>query len=254
MEEGKIKYTIVINQKAVIENKFNLDVIDMAIFDFICYFVNSKHCEKTMTPEGEYFWIAHTKIISELPIIKITTKAGIIKRIENLEREGLLERHPRCREIKRTFYRFGLKYDTLFVGHSKQTDIVNLNVEIEHPLNFGIEYDNTIRDDNTNNDNSFDAKTEFLKEFNRVKCSTQPTRVLGDKAVKQLNALLKAGYTITDIGQALENAMKTKNHKESNFVYLTPEFITRADKFNIYYAANFTNTASVGVTSDSDYD
>jgi hypothetical protein len=99
-----------------------------------------------------------------------------------------------------------------------------------------------------------DLKTEFLKEFNRVKCSLQPTRVMDEKATRQLKILLKAGYTIQDIGKALENAMKTRNHKENKFVYLTPEFITRPDKFNIYHGANFENTSTVRVNGDSDYE
>jgi hypothetical protein len=249
-----MKYNILINQKAVIDNNFDLDIVDLAILDFIKDFGHSQKCERILTTEGEYFWISHKLIIEEMPLLRITTKAGIIKRIENLEREGVISRHPRCDELRKTYYKFGAKYDLLiFVYNPKQTDTVSLNERIGTPLYESLG-DNIHKEEYPIIDNSFDAKAEFLKEFNRVKCSTQPTRVLGDKAVRQLNVLLKAGYTIEDIGKALENAMKTRNHKESNYVYLTPEFITRADKFNMYHAANFANTASIGVTSDSDYD
>jgi hypothetical protein len=248
---------IFIDQRAIIENGINLDLIDLSIYDYIKFSSNSKGVERINTDEGIYFYVDHLWIIEWLPLIKISTKAGIIKRILNLEREGLIIRHPRCEQLKKTYYKFGDKYDLLEcsktkVYNSQQTDRV---IEISDRLSLSEQIgNNNNMYNNSNNNNSFDAKIEFLKEFNRVKCSTQPTRVLGDKAVKQLNALLKAGYTITDIGQALENAMKTKNHKDSNYVYLTPEFITRADKFNIYNAANFSDIAKVGVTSDSDYD
>jgi hypothetical protein len=64
MEERRIKYTIMINQKAVIDNMFDLDVIDMCIFDFICYFSNSISCKRTTIEGREFFWISHKKIIS----------------------------------------------------------------------------------------------------------------------------------------------------------------------------------------------
>jgi len=62
----------------------------------------------------------------------------------------------------------------------------------------------------------------------------------------QLNARIKEGRTLDEIFLALENAMKSKYHLESNFNYLTPEFICRADKLNAYlnYKQNGNTTHS----------
>jgi hypothetical protein len=258
---------IFIDQRAVIENGVDLDLIDLAIYDYIKFSSNSKNVEKIMKDGDTYFYIDHMWIIEWLPLIKITTKAGIIKRIINLEREGLIIRHPECNRYKKTYYKFGDKYDSLEcstkVYNSIQTDRLLNNERIDSTLSERIGNNNNIENNNIDilkgeQKEIFevisDIKTEFLKEFNRVKCSTIPTRVMDEKATRQLKILMKAGYSIADIGKALENAMKTRNHKESKFVYLTPEFITRPDKFNIYHGANFENTTTVRVNGDSDYE
>ena len=108
-----MQYTITINQLAVLKAGLNLDVVDMAIFDFIKQYAHSTKCMKLQTESGNYFWISHTKIIEELPILGITTGAGIIKRINKLIEAGLLNRHPNCDLMRKTFYCFGPMYDAV---------------------------------------------------------------------------------------------------------------------------------------------
>jgi hypothetical protein len=48
----------------------------------------------------------------------------------------------------------------------------------------------------------------------------------------QFNARLKEGFTPAQMIEALKNAMKEKNHIESGYRYLTPEFFTRSDKLD----------------------
>ena len=56
------------------------------------------------------------------------------------------------------------------------------------------------------------------------------TNVISPKTKKQLALRLKEGYTKEDIVQAITNASKDPHHIESNYKYLTLEFITRSDK------------------------
>lgn len=107
------KYTIQINQYAAIENGLELDIIDLAVFDYIKSFANSKSCAKVQTPEGEYLWISHQNIIDNLPLIGIKTKRGILKRLDNLIEAGLLAKHPDCQKYGKTLYTFGPKYDCI---------------------------------------------------------------------------------------------------------------------------------------------
>lgn len=108
-----MQYTITINQLAVINAGLDLDVIDMSIFDFIQHFAHSDKCMKLQSEIGTYFWISHTTIIQQLPILGISTGAGIVKRINKLIDAGLLTRHPNCDLMRKTFYKFGPNADKI---------------------------------------------------------------------------------------------------------------------------------------------
>ena len=68
----------------------------------------------------------------------------------------------------------------------------------------------------------------FLKEFNSL--TGKKIRVMGSKAERQYKALIAGGYSEEDILSAVRECMKDDFHKK-NPKYLTPEFITRSDKF-----------------------
>ena len=106
-----MQYTITINQLAVIKSGLELDIVDMAIFDFIKQYAHSERCIKLQTEFGTYFWISHKIVMQEMPILGISTGAGIIKRINRLISAGLLVRHPDCESMRKTFYKFGPNYD-----------------------------------------------------------------------------------------------------------------------------------------------
>lgn len=115
-----MQYTITINQLAVINAGLNLDVVDMAIFDFVKQYAHSDKCMKLQTETGTYFWVSHNVIIQQLPILGISTGAGIIKRINKLIDAGLLARHPNCDLMRKTFYKFGANYDKVcFTTHNE---------------------------------------------------------------------------------------------------------------------------------------
>ena len=115
-----MQYTITINQLAVINAGLNLDVVDMAIFDFVKQYAHSDKCMKLQTETGTYFWVSHNVIIQQLPILGISTGAGIIKRINKLIDSGLLARHPNCDLMRKTFYKFGANYDKVcFTTHNE---------------------------------------------------------------------------------------------------------------------------------------
>ena len=73
---------------------------------------------------------------------------------------------------------------------------------------------------------------EFLRLFNEK--VGRKFRVLDDKARRQLSQRIKDGFSIDEIVNAAVNASRTEYHQK-NKQYLTPEFITRADKLNSYH-------------------
>jgi hypothetical protein len=69
---------------------------------------------------------------------------------------------------------------------------------------------------------------KLLLIFNRI--LGKKANVVSDKAKKQLRQRLKEGFEKPDILTALKNASEDQFHIDSNYKFLTLEFITRPDK------------------------
>lgn len=150
-----MKYNISINQFAAVTNGFakNLDLIDLAIFDFIKDFANSSKCVKVQTQEGTYFWISHKLVMEEMPLLKIKTKRGLIKRIDNLINAGILRKHPDSNRYNKTLYSFGENYNLL----------VFANEDLHTPTK-----DNTYEQKFTPmNENSYTYEQKFIGPMNK---------------------------------------------------------------------------------------
>jgi hypothetical protein len=192
-----MKYNIHINQRAAIENEFDIDIIDLAIFDFIKDFGGSNNCTKIQTDDGIYFWIAHKEIIRQLPLINIKSSQGIIKRIENLIKCKLLEKHQNCERYSKSLYRFGQNYDKMLFG-SLKPNLLPPNESLETPqrkfspppnesLGNNNNNNNSINNESGNPEISFKSKifTKWSKE--EFKSSIQEARVKRDENPKQPN-------------------------------------------------------------------
>lgn len=103
----KMKYSININQLSNYAGGFNLDLVDLALFDFIKDFIMSGKCEGIILDGKWFFWINTNYVIEEMPILGITTTRGINLRLENLINANLLLRGPENQSLKRTYLAFG---------------------------------------------------------------------------------------------------------------------------------------------------
>lgn len=158
-----MKYNLNINQYAAVTNKMDVDIIDLAIFDFIKDFAHSPACMKIQTQEGVYFWVSHTLIMQEMPLLNIKTKAGIVKRIANLENAGLLKKHENCGRLGKTLYQFGPNYDKMIFNddrvYTSQQKFRGVETKVCTPPNKSLE-DNNIEYYNTE-DNIERGENEF---------------------------------------------------------------------------------------------
>ena len=102
-----MKYIVTINQAAAVKVAPELDFNDLAILDFIRGFATSGKCESITEGKKTFFWISHTLIMSELPLLHISTKMGMMKRINKLIKANLLIKHPNCDALGKTLYAFG---------------------------------------------------------------------------------------------------------------------------------------------------
>lgn len=90
---------------------------------------------------------------------------------------------------------------------------------------------------NVNDNNNLSVNWgKLLEQFNSI--TGKKIRVLSDKAKKQIKARLREGYTKEDIVSAIVNCFNDSYHREHNYKWLTPEFISRADKMEKYANIN----------------
>lgn len=143
------KYNIIINQKAIVDNRLAIDIVDAAIFDFIKDFSHSDKCAKMQIDGKTYFWITNQTIIDNLPLLQISTPRGISKRIDNLVNAELLVRCPNNKEINKTLYAFGRRYDEyIFTSESRPwNESSDLGTTVPTPWNES-------SDDNNNKNNN----------------------------------------------------------------------------------------------------
>jgi hypothetical protein len=107
-------------------------------------------------------------------------------------------------------------------------------------------YQQKIKDNNTyiNNTNNKDIKDikglqedpidfdALLVFFNNT--TGRKLRTINDKAKKGFNNIIKQGYTKKDIRDSIVNCFNSEYHQQ-NRQYLTPEFISRMEKFEKYF-------------------
>ena len=59
-------------------------------------------------------------------------------------------------------------------------------------------------------------------------------KIINDAVKRKYRSLLKQGYTIEDVQNAVNNAANSQYHKENGGQYLTPEFFSRPDTIDKY--------------------
>lgn len=77
------------------------------------------------------------------------------------------------------------------------------------------------------NVNHNDKYNKFIEWFNK---ETKRNFKGEKKSRAQFNARINEGYTFLEFKKAIDEIMKDQFHRENNYKYLTPEFITRIDK------------------------
>lgn len=91
------------------------------------------------------------------------------------------------------------------------------------------------KDNNTINNNNinFDKLLSFINQK-----TGRSFKGINKKLKGKYYARLKDGYTSKDIANAIENAVNSDYHKETNFTYLTPEFFSRYETLDKYSNVN----------------
>ncbi len=150
-------YNISINQCAVVENGWDLDLADLAIFQVFHIFGNSPKTIRVKIDGSDYFMITAKKIREELPILGIKTDKQIKNRIAKLVECKLLnERVVDELGSGRKSYCFGENYEKLFSTSEKKVASERKNISDEVEKNFHQEWKKISTKDYTQEDNTKD--------------------------------------------------------------------------------------------------
>ena len=151
-------YNISINQCAVVENGWDLDLADLAIFQVFHIFGNSPKTIRVKIDGSDYFMITAKKIREELPILGIKTDKQIKNRIAKLVECKLLnERVVDELGSGRKSYCFGENYEKLFSTSGKKVATERKNISDEVEKNFQQGWKKISTEDYTIEDNTKDS-------------------------------------------------------------------------------------------------
>ena len=184
-----MKYTITINQYAAVKNNMDLDLIDLAIFDFIKDFVNSANCVKINTPEGVFFWVSHKLIMNSMPLLGIKSNNGIKRRVDNLINAGLLKKHPDCEKYRQTLYTFGENFDKLLFSDETSepaTEFTNPQQKLGVTRNENCGYYNNNINNNIINNNIDAQQKDFASQTPVSESKTKKTLFRNSEVAKMV--------------------------------------------------------------------
>lgn len=177
-----MKFNLRINQKAIIQEGFEIDLIEAVILDFIIEYVNSGSVVSISDAGTTFYWISHSKVSEELPILKME-KNTIYKRIKKLCEKGFLIQSEKSQILGRSFYAISEKANKIkFIDMDKNIGSKSEGVD-ERPKVAEInpkpmEINPTASDENpndNNNSNNINQNNNLFPKGN-LKKSTRKTK------------------------------------------------------------------------------
>ena len=122
-----MKYSIQINQKAIVElNKetgANLDLKDATIISFFKDYTHFPKVKKQIINNEVFYWISYQWIIDENPLLEIENKDVLGRRIEKICNAGILQKFLDKKQGNKIYLAFGKNYQRLITDtptYSKQ--------------------------------------------------------------------------------------------------------------------------------------
>ena len=210
-----MKYNITINQKAVIDNGLmsKLDIIDLAIFDFVYHFFNSDFEDKvTFTKNGvEYTEIRPSLLEREMPLLKIGTKRTFINRMNNLINVGLIERYENNSHENRSGYKKGVNFSIFEFDKPAKRNSQGYENDFTPPMKKD-SHNNNINDNSISNNNKEEidksiSKKEMAQElinlWNNETKDFPKVRKASPDIINSIDKMLKRGYSYEDMKKAV---------------------------------------------------
>ena len=253
-----MKYTIEgFSQKKLIE--LGLDCTDAVMIRYILDFYNSDKMCKVVVDGVEYFWLKYAYVIEQIPIIGIKSKDGLYRRMKKYAKCGLLIHHTHRVGGTYSCYRFngpvlyqlGSNSDTSdekSEGYGSEVgggtdEKSEQKILLSEKINLSDNTDAVASSGGSASEHEQSkqrgeapttagpSSADFFERFKEV--TGKNLRVMDEKFKRQFRARIKEGFTLEEMVTATRNAFASEHHQK-NRQYLTPEFITRADKLQTW--------------------
>lgn len=202
-----MQYNICINQEAVIKNKCfsDLDLIDLALFDFIYHFFNCDSPKKVTFRYNniEYTEIRLNLIEQEMPLLKFGCRKTFFVRMSKLVSAGLIRRYENNATENRSGYCKGENFSKMFFSSNKEEQCEKEQLQgCEFEVTGGVTLDSHkhIHKDNINKEerdkslSKKDAKDELFEECWKAyqrKGSKAKSKLYWDKLTEGEKSLVK---------------------------------------------------------------
>ena len=160
-----MKYTIMgFNQEKLIE--FKLDMIDTMILRWFIDFKDSGNMKKKIFDNEMYYWVDYSYIIKEIPIINISNKEVLGRRLKKLVESGILSsKIKKYHAGTATYYTVGVNYLQLISksAHSTfESEAPDSKVETAHDSKVETAPDSKVETDPSINDPSINDSSIII--------------------------------------------------------------------------------------------
>ena len=196
-----MKAYITINQKALIEiaeaKGIKVDLVDSAIFDWIKTFAHSNKAIKKLINNKLYIWCSYSKIIEDNPLLGISSKDVIARRLNKLVKLGILEKMVSKEDGNKTFFHITeFAYEYLLESR-------NLSTQKSEPIDSKVGTLSTQKSDNSKlEDRELNRELRENKKKNKQKKKYLLDEALEDEKVRGYMSLLDADEEF--IGELIE--------------------------------------------------
>lgn len=240
-----MRYNIIINQAKAKEWGLNLQ--QASVFSF--FYELPSWADSIIEDDKIYYFASKNKAVEELPIL--TEKKDTMYRIyRQIEEKGLISILKKDGKDYVLVTDKGKSWNDFKYNSEKNPNKLGKKSEGSSEKNptYNITSINNINTDNINSglsdapcDSNINKSKDQLIDFDALlvlfnNITGKKFRVINKKARKQFLAILDEGYTKIQIKEAIVNCFNSDYHKEHP-QYLTPEFISRMEKFEKYVFA-----------------
>lgn len=132
-----MKYTLTINQKAIIDNDLDLDIIEASLLNVLMQMTfDWEGMTKIQSLGKEFYWFDYNKLLQEAPLLRSKKDSPykpdtIYRYMAELANRGYLEAHPDNKKLKKPFYALTAKCHLLLGSSNKSTTDKNPNTRTE---------------------------------------------------------------------------------------------------------------------------